>query len=200
MVLSDQAGAGATLRWMEIAEGLRSAEVTLLHGLALVRGIDPDLSAVEAILLSEPETEELLSMIEALSDRVERLRLLAEQARIGEIEIRLRTLQLEAEAALSVGVADPGRASTLARCLPARSGFQALASALRCTDAHESWESMTIGNLLSRFRDSDTSLVRHVTGLATLSPDACWSQCHREQLRGLAFVLERHAAATRRPS
>lgn len=190
---------GATLRWMQLAEGLRRTEVTLLHGLALVRGIEPDLGAAEAIVLSESQTDELLALIEELGDRVEQLRMHAEQAQRGEVEIRLRPLQLEAEAALSAGVADPERAEMLARCLPISSGFQALAAALRCTDAHESWNNTTIGHLLGRFRGADVHLVRHLTGLATLSPEARWSECDREQIGRLAVILERHGASTRRP-
>lgn len=57
---------GATLRWVEIAERLRSTEVTLLHGLALVRGVDPDLSAMPAMVLSSGHVAELLAVVNDL--------------------------------------------------------------------------------------------------------------------------------------
>ncbi|MBB4664264.1 hypothetical protein [Conexibacter arvalis] len=188
---------GATLRWVEIAERLRAAEVTLLHCLALVRGIDPDLSATSAITVAEAQVDELRGAVAELGDRVEQIGALTDRTRRGSFELRLRTLQLEAEAALSAGVADVERAEVLARCLPVHSGFPALAATLRCTDAHESWGGAPIGHLLGCFRDADLHLVRHVTGLATLSPEARWDQCDREQLGRLALVLERHAAAAR---
>lgn len=76
-------------------------------------------------------------------------------------------------------------------------GFPALAAALRCTDAHESWGAFTIGHFLACFRDADPHLARHVTGLATLSPDTCWAACDRAQIVRLAIVLERQAATAR---
>jgi hypothetical protein len=198
MLMSDAGyDVGATLRLVLLAEGLRRAEVTLLHALALVRGVEPDLGATSAIALPEREVHDLLDATQELGDRVEQLQMLAEQVRRGDIEIRLKTLQLEAEAALSAGAADIERVEVLARCLPMRAGFQALAAALRCTDAHQSWAGATVGHLLASFRDADTHLVRHLTGLATLSPDIRWGQCDREQITRLSVVLERHAAANR---
>jgi len=189
---------GSTLRMVLLAEGLRRAEVTLLHALALTRGVEPELSASTAVALSTSDVDELLEATQDLADRAEQLQMLAEQARRGDFDIRLRTLQLEAEAALSAGVADIERVEVLARCLPIRAGFQALAAALRSTDTYLSWDDATVGHLLARFRDADPHLVRHLTGLATLSPDARWKQCDREQIARLAVVLERHAATNRR--
>jgi hypothetical protein len=189
---------GATLRWVLMAEQLRRTEVTLLHALALVRCVEPDLRATPAIMLSAAEVDDLLTAIEELGDRVEQLRMQAEHARRGEFEIRLKTLQLEAEAALSAGLADVERVEVLARCLPMHSGFPALAASLRCTDTYTAWSDTTVGHLLASFRDTDTHLVRHLTGLATIAPDTRWDQCDREQVTRLAVVLERHAASTRR--
>lgn len=186
---------GATLRWVEIAEKLRGTEVTLLHALALVRGVAADVTATTAIELSEAQVRELLTVCEELGDRVDALRTQAGLLPAGEFEIRMRPLQFEAEAALSAGVADAERAEILARCLPMGTGFQALAAALRCTDSHESWEVMTIGHLLGCFRDADPHLVRHLTGLATLSPQARWDECDRDQIGCLAAVLEQHVSA-----
>ena len=188
---------GATLRLVLLAEGLRRAEVTLLHALALVRSVEPDISAAAAIALPASEVDDLLDATHELGDRVEQLQMLAEQAPRGDFEVRLKTLQLEAEAALSAGVADIERVEVLARCLPMHAGFQALAAALRCTDTYKSWEGATVGHLLASFRDADTHLVRHLTGLATLSPDIRWDQCDREQITRLSIVLERHAASNR---
>lgn len=189
--------AGTTLRWLELAERLRAAEVSLLHCLALVRGIDPEIGATVVITLTEGDVDELRGAVEEFGDRAEQLRALADQTRRGEFEIRARTLQLEAEAVLSAGVADIERAEVLARCLPIHSGFPALAATLRCTDSHQSWGRATVGHLLGCFRDADAQLVRHVTGLATLSPNTRWDQCDREQLGRLAVVLERQAATVR---
>jgi len=198
-MLMDDSGydVGATLRLVLLAEDLRRAEVTLLHALALVRDVEPGISAASAITLSEREVDELLDATQELGDRVEQLQTLAEQVRRGGFETRLKTLQLEAEAALSAGVADVERVEALARCLPVHAGFQALAAALRCTDAHRSWAGARVGHLLGSFRDADAHLVRHLTGLATLSPDVRWDQCDREQVTRLSVVLERHAAMVR---
>jgi hypothetical protein len=187
---------GETLRWIELAERLRGTEASLLPALALARGLTPDLTATTALVLSEAQVEELLTACAEVGDRAEQVRMLAESVRISEIELRLRTLQAEAEAALSAGTADIERAEVLARCLPVKTGFQALAAMLRCTDCHESWNAVTIGHLLGCFRDADPHFVRRVTGMATLSPEAGWDECDREQLGRLATVLERHAGAT----
>jgi hypothetical protein len=188
---------GATLRIVLLAEGLRRAEVTLLHALALLRGVEPGISATAAVTLPATEIDDLLDATQELGDRVEQLQTLAEQVRRGDFEVRLKTLQLEAETALSAGIADIERVEVLTRCLPMHAGFQALAAALRCTDTYQSWDG-TIGHLLGTFRDADSHLVRHITGLATLSPNVRWDQCDREQVTRLSVVLERHAASNRR--
>ncbi|MBB4664221.1 hypothetical protein [Conexibacter arvalis] len=188
---------GATARWVEVAERLRGTEVALLHALALVRGVDPELSATSALVLSEEQVAELLEAVEELGDRVEQLRTRAEGLPRGEVELRLRTLQLEAEAALSAGVADVELAELYARCLPVAAGFPALAAALRCTDCHEAWGATPVGRVIGSFRDADGQLVRHVTEQATLSPQARWDCCDRERIGRLAVALERHVAPER---
>ena len=151
---------GATLRWVLRAEQLRRTEVTLLHALALVRCVEPELGASPEVVLSAGEVNALLTAMEELGDRVEQLRMQANQARRGEFEIRLKTLQLEAEAALSSGLADIERVEVLARCLSMRSGFPALAAALRCTETYSSWTDATVGHLLASFRNDDCSTDR----------------------------------------
>ena len=188
---------GATLRWVELAEALRATETALLHALALVRGVEPGLAATTAIALPEHETAALLIACDEVAERAERAQLLADALRPGEVEIRLAPVQVAAEAALSAGVADVERVLLLARCLTVRSGFQALAASLRCSDCHEAWEGVSIGQVLGCFRGADRPFVRRVTGLAALSPDAAWERCDRAQIARLAAVLEQHAATDR---
>lgn len=186
---------GATLRVVELIDMLRRAETPLLHALGVGRGVDPGLSATVAIELSDGEMHELLAACEEVIDRTDQLKLLVREVRPTGAEIRLRTLQIEAEAALSGGVADIERVELLARCLPVRAGFQALAAMLRCTDCHESWSRATVADVLGFFRDSEPRNVREVTELATVSPELRWEVCDRDQLGRLAAALERYAGA-----
>lgn len=187
----------ATLRVIELVETLRRVDMSILHALGVAREFDTDMASTVAITLSEAEVADLVATCDAVAEGADQLQQIADRLPQGEIELRQRTLQAEAEAALSAGVADIERVELLARCLSVRSGFLALAAMLRCTDCHQSWENATLGEVLGRFRETDQHFVRRITALAYLSPELHWSDCDREQVGRLAAVLEQHAATTR---
>jgi hypothetical protein len=184
----------ATLRWVELAELLRSTEVLLLQGQALLRGIDPAIPASASVHLSLSDAREVVAICAEVIESVDQLRWLTEKMETDEIEIRWRDLERDAAAALALGVADTRRVELLARCLSVRAGVHALAAMLRCTDCHESWKGATIGYVLGRFREADAHFVRRLTAQALLSPEAHFDTCDREQIARLASVLEQHAA------
>lgn len=188
---------GATLRWVEVAERLRSTEVLILHGQALLRGIDPEIPTTSSVNLTVSDVAEVRSICEAVIQSVDQLQMLTAPLAPGEFEVRRRDLEREAATALAVGVADIDRVEILARCLSVREGFRALAEMLRCTDCHEAWEHTPVGHVLGCFRDADAHFVRRLTAQALLSPEAEFDTCDREQIARLASVLEEHAATAR---
>lgn len=180
-----------------MAELLRTGESMLLHALALLRGLGPDIVGTGAVVLSAEDAADVLCRCESITQFAEQLGHLTARARPEEIVIRLRDLETPAAAALVAGVADVHRVEVLARCLPVREGFRALAETLRCTESHKSWLNTTIGHVLVCFRGSDLRFVRRLTGHALLSPETLWESCTREQVARLAAVLEQHAATNR---
>ncbi|ADB50390.1 hypothetical protein Cwoe_1964 [Conexibacter woesei DSM 14684] len=189
--------AGATLRWVELAESLRSTEVLALHGQALLRGVDPDISTTSSVNLSTRDVADLKEICDKVADRADRLQTLIAQLAAAEFEVKRRDLERDAAAALAAGVADVARVEVLARCLSVKEGFRALAEMLRCTDFHTSWQHTTVGHVLGSFRDADAHFVRRLTAQALLSPEAEFDTCDREQIARLATVLEEHAATAR---
>lgn len=185
---------GTTLRIYELLDMLRHTETSLLNALGAGRGVDRELTAATAIDLSADELRELRSASLDLAERAEQVGLVAEGLTLAECEVRLSTLRIEAGAALSAGVADVERVERLAACLPARTGFQALAAMLRCTDLHQSWHRTTLSDLLGLFHNVDPRALRAISDLATVSPDLRWDECDRDTVTRIALALERYAA------
>lgn len=197
MIEPAAAEAGTTLRCVELAERLRTTESELLRALGLVRGIAPDLPWSEPIAISAQESAVLLEACDAVAEQAERVRALAVSMPVAATEIRLETLQAEAEVALADGVAEVERVALLLRCLPVDAGFRALAVALRTTDCRETWGPATIGGLLGQLRGADPKFVRRVADSAGLTPESRWDACEPREIDRLAGVLERHAATFR---
>jgi hypothetical protein len=188
---------GDALRWVELAERLREAEASVLRALGLLRGVDSEISATASVTLSQAEVAAALAecdeAVEAVADVAE----IASAMRAEGVEIKRIDLGVQAGAALAAGVGDIRRVRVLARCLPSRDGFGALAEVLRCTDSHEVWGDTTVGDLLGWFRDVDDPLVRKLTERALLSPETAWAELARPQVSRLAAALEAHATAVR---
>lgn len=189
-----EADPGTTLRIYELLDMLRYAEATLLNALGAGRGVDRSLSASTVVELSRVELHDLRSAALDLAERAEQIGMVASKLAPAGCEVRLTTLQIEAGAALSSGVADVERVQRLVACLPARTGFQALAAMLRCTDLHQSWHEMTLSDLLGQFRNVDPHAARAISDLATVSPAARWDDCDRDTITRIALALERYAA------
>lgn len=195
MTTFDKAHGSGTLPILELVAMLRRTETALLRALGVGRGVDPDLSATVAVNLSDADVRELCAACDEVIERADQVQQLVGQLSPTPIEFRLRTLQVEAEAALAGGVADIERVEVLARCLSVRTGYRALAAMLRCTDCHQAWTSVSVGDVLALFRDAQPRNVREVTAMATASPDLLWTDCTREQVRCLAAALERYSGA-----
>lgn len=188
------------LRWVEAAELLRAGEALLLHMLGLLRGIDPEVPATASFTLSLLDATDVLTLRDEFVDLADQLRLATERLPADAVQFRWRDLQRQAAQALAAGTVDARRALVLARCMAVPTGFAALAEMLRCTDAHESWERMDVGQLLASFRDVDGPLAASLTAMARLSPEAPIAGLSRPQIVRLAGVLETYAVkAPRHP-
>lgn len=187
-----------TLRLVEIAEWMRTNEVRALHGQTLLPNVDPDLPESGAFHITAGDIAQLRTLACEFVESAEQLRAMVEGlGEEGDVEVRWRDLENQAAHALALGVADLERVDILTRCLSVKTGFGALAEALRCTDSHESWGDTTLADVLGRFRRSDGHFVRRVAEQAHLSPAATFADCDREQITRLANVLGRHAATER---
>lgn len=193
----DRPGAGDTLRVVELAEQLRTMEVTLLRARGSMRGVDTDVVASSATEVLASEIAVMKDAVDELGEQYERLVALADGVEVADAEIRLAPLQADAEAALADGVLDVDRVRILAECLTVRRGLRALATMLRTTDCHTAWGTTAIGDVLSWFRGSDTAFARRLAGLASVPAVATWADCDAETISRLATVLEDHAATTR---
>lgn len=98
-------------------------------------------------------------------------------------------LRAAAERALRVGIATPEQAMFAARLLPYRHAFSALAHALRSSDAHLTWDDLTIADLLSNPSGATAELAHIVSTRAGLSPSSEISRCTDVQTTALAAAL-----------
>lgn len=189
--------AGDTLRIVELAEQLRTMEVTLLHARGALRGVDTDVVASSATAVPASEIAAVKDAVAELGEQYERLAALADGVELADTEICLAPLQADAEAALADGVMDVDRVRILAECLTVRHGLRGLAAMLRTTDCHTAWGATSIGDVLSWFRGSDTAFARRLAGLAFVPAETTWAECDAETISRLATVLEDHAATAR---
>lgn len=188
---------GDALRWVELSERLRDTEASVHHALGLLCDVDPEVSATASVTLSERQVAAVLADLDAAARTFDLVSLLASTVRAGTFEIRRSALQLEAGAALAAGVASTPRVRLLARCLPAGEGIRALSEMLRCTDSHETWFDVTVGDVLSWFQGTDDRLIRRLTDQARLAPEMCWPRLDRLQVSRLAAALDDHAVQMR---
>lgn len=197
MADADRPGAGDTLRIVELAEQLRTMEVTLLRARGSMRGVDTDVVATSATIVPAGEIAVVKDALEELGEQYERLMALADGLRVADVEVRLVPLQVDAEAALADGVLDVDRVRILAECLTVRHGLRALATMLRTTDCHTAWGATSVGDVLSWFRGSDTAFARRLAGLASVPAETTWAGADAETISRLATVLEDHAPTER---
>lgn len=181
------------LAWVELGELIRAGETTVLGALGLLRGIEPDVQATSPVMLSSAEAAQVLDACEAISQWADLLLPLASTLRAEDVEISRRDVHHAASSALAAGVADVRRAVFLARCLAPAEGFRALAEALRCTDCHESWHEVGVGELLCSFQGADGHVVNRIVEEAGLSTGSRWDVCDRAQISRLADALQRFA-------
>lgn len=187
----------AALALVTLLDHLRQIDGVLLHALGRGRGADSELSAAAAVVISRAEIEDLRRACMTIEEMATKAVELAAAVPSVEIELRAHQLAAAAEAELAGGVEAVHRVELLAACLPVKRGFRALSEALRCTDCHLSWGDATLGDVLRRFRESDSFFIRRLTERAKLSPNTRWVDCDRAQVTQLAAVLAEHADTDR---
>jgi hypothetical protein len=189
----DEAGqAGWTL--VQLSEMVRRVEELLLDGITLAgphlhAGMPPD-----AVLeLTATDVRRVVAALAEGMEIAERLELLAAHLPDGPVDAEYEAVRDAAAADLARGIVDPRRALLAARLLDVEHGWPALATALSSGDATDTWQSLTVEELLTRFRGADRDVARALVADAGLAPDARFASAPPERLAALADRLRRHA-------
>jgi hypothetical protein len=193
---SDTHAAGWTL--IQLAELVRGVEDLLVEATTVLA---PDahggMPADAELSLGSTERQRVSDTLEEVAETADRLLLLASQLPQGEVHASYEDVRDAAAEDLTNGILDPQRALLAARLLDVRSGWPALAVALRESDVVTAWGSITVEQLLGRFRGGDRELVQRVVAEAGLPPDSPFASCQDAWLEQLAGALERHASRSR---
>jgi hypothetical protein len=196
---ADETGrAGWTL--VQLSELVRRAEELLLDGITLVGPHAHAGMASDATI--ELREAELRRVGQALAEGVEiadQLELLAARLPGGAIAAGWEAVRDAAATDLAGGIVDPRRVVLAARVLDVAHGWPALAASLAEGDAVSAWDSLTVDELLGRFRDADPRVVEQVVEEAGLRPGTPFAACPSERLTALAAGLRRHASGTPTP-
>lgn len=189
----DEAGqAGWTL--VQLSELVRRVEELLLDGITLAgphvhAGMPPDAS----LELTATDVRRVVSALAEGIEIAEHLDLLAARLPDGPLDVDYAAVRDAAAADLARGIVDPRRALLAARLLDVEHGWPALATALASGDATDTWLSLTVEELLLRFRGADRDQVAELLAEAGLGADARFAQTPPEQLAALADCLQRRA-------
>ncbi len=193
----DDAGqTGWTL--IQLAEMVRRVEELLLDGLTLAgphlhAGMPPD----AALELTATDVRRVVTALAEGIEIAEHLELIATSVPDGPLEVGYEAVRDAAAADLARGIVDPRRALLAARLLDVEHGWPALAAALGSGDAVDTWGSLTVEELLVRFRGADREVARRLVADAGLTRDARFSTASPERLAALADGLRRHAGSRR---
>lgn len=192
-VAADSGQAGWTL--VQLSELIRRAEELLLDGITLVGPhVHAGIGDGTAIELGAAELRRVGSVVAEGVEIAEQLELLAARLPDGPVAADYGAVRDAAADDLARGIVDPRRVLLAARVLDAASGWPALAASLHAGDVVSAWGTLTIEQLLGRFRAADPRLVEQVATEAGLEPGTRFSACPPEQLAELAAGLRRHAS------
>jgi hypothetical protein len=190
----DDAGrTGWTL--VQLSELVRRAEELLLDGITLVGPhAHAGMAADATIELAPDELARVASQLTEGVEIAEQLDLLAARLpRNAGIRASYEAVRNAAAADLANGIVDPRRMLLAARLLDVARGWPALAASLTAGDVVSAWGSLTVLELLGRFRNADPSLVGQIAAEAGVDQDTRFAACPPEQLEALAAGLRRHA-------
>jgi hypothetical protein len=138
---------------------------------------------------------DLERLSDAIADLVGQLQVLARGLPDERVEVGLDDVQAGAAIDLAAGIYDEARALLAARVLDAGDGWPALAEALRSTDAHWDWETVTVERLLGSFRDVGAGEVAAALAAAGIDAPLPFASCTTGQALGLASALDRRRVA-----
>jgi hypothetical protein len=178
---------------------------TLLQALELLRRVEEHVSAEftfhkdggEPIVTSAATIAGLKQTAAELIDEATQLENLVERLPNAEIRVTAANVQAGASRQLAEGIIDVRTARLAASVLPVAIGWPALASALRCSDAHRFWNATTVVDLLSRFRGARPEAVDRVLQQAEVDASTQWVELAARALARLAQILA--TAADARP-
>jgi hypothetical protein len=192
--VADDAGrAGWTL--VQISELVRRAEELLLDGIALVGPhAHAAMSPSATIELNADELRRVAGSLLEGVEIAEQLELLAARLPDGGIAASYEALSGAVAADLASGIVEPRRVLLAARLLDVSRGWEALAASLAAGDVVSAWGSLTVEELLGRFRGADPRRIAHVVEEAGLASGTRFAACPSEQLAALAAGLRRRAS------
>jgi hypothetical protein len=184
-------------RLVQIADLLRRSHA--LHVEALDRierlEIDAELASDVPPTLGDDVTAELERLGEGIVDLVGQLQVLTRGLPDEDVKVGLEDVRTDAAVDLAAGIYDEARALLAARVLSADTGWPALAEALRSTDAHWGWETVTVERLLGSFREVGPDEVTATLAAAGIDAPLEFAACTTGQALGLASVLDRRKVA-----
>lgn len=180
-------------RLVQIANLLRRSHALHRSALSILAGVSAGIPSGDTVELDACDMAEIERLGAEIADLTSQLQLLSDTLTAGPTTISTTALRTDAQRALAAGSFDPHITLLAARALTAEDGWPALASALRCTDAHTSWHAVTAARLVTAFRNTDERVVARTMADAALDADLELSACNREEVARLARALEDNA-------
>jgi hypothetical protein len=181
-------------RLLQLAELLRAIELREDRALTILREVVPTVRPTFALTLKRAQIDELRHRVAELAQLAEQAEAHVEALPHLPIPIAYRDLRISAERVLrQSGTLDSTVVLIAARLLDRRTGLRALADALRAGDAHSFWEDMSVGGVVTAFRDVSPQLARRIATAAGLAPGTQVAECGPDGIARLADQLDRHA-------
>lgn len=175
---------------VRVGDTLARAEQQLL---AMLRLLDPHARATmpeeASWTLSASDLVQLRELLREQAETAELLTGLADALPVEAVHAVYAELREGAAGDLASGILDPDRAVLAAQALDTRTGWAALADALRATDVRMLWPRLTLGELLGTFRGADRHSIRRLLADAGLTPETTFADCQPAKLQRLANVL-----------
>lgn len=187
--MTDQAA--PAWRLVEIAELVRRGERLHLGAMRLLPSeVRAEMPEGADATVPAADVEELAGIAAESLEIAEQVRQLAQSLPDEDIEVVYADVREAAATDLAQGMLDHERVLLAARVLDVRSGWPALAEALRVVDIRDSWTHAMPRRTLSAFRRAGRQVVSRALQLAGLSAEATYADCTPEQLANLARAID----------